>query len=302
MAGKEFQTRYYETEMPDVGDVVMVKVASMKDSSCYVRLLEYDNIEGMIPTTELSKRRIRSINQLVKPGRVLIVVVIRVDKEKKYIDLSKKQVTSEERRLCEERFRKAKTVTGIMCSAALELKIKPLELMQKVAWPLYRPGMHAYDMLKQATLSPAEILDKLGLEPHVYAQVEATIKTKLKAEVLKIQADLNVTCFTSEGVDAIRDVLLFAQSFMPDDAKGEEGLVSVHVLAPPTYSLYTFSDDKEAGFRRLAECIEMMRKMMAQKGGNLEVANSPHVVGHEGADAAKTDMPAPETDSSEGDE
>jgi predicted RNA-binding protein with RPS1 domain len=32
----------------------------------YVHLLEYDNMEGMIPMSEVSRRRIRSINKLVK--------------------------------------------------------------------------------------------------------------------------------------------------------------------------------------------------------------------------------------------
>lgn len=48
----------------------------------YVALLEYDDIEGMILLSELSRRRIRSINKLVRVGRVEYVVVLRVDKEK----------------------------------------------------------------------------------------------------------------------------------------------------------------------------------------------------------------------------
>jgi translation initiation factor 2 subunit 1 len=282
MASKDFQFRYYENEMPDVGSVVMVKVESMEESMCYVRLLEYNNIEGMIPFTELSRRRIRSMSQLAKVGRVLIATVIRVDKEKRYIDLSKKQVTAEERRLCEDRYWKAKTVVGIMCTAALELKMLPIDLMNSVAWPLYRNGTHAYDQLKRATLASDEVLTKLNLPKPVYDQLEATIKQKLKAETLKIEADLNVTCFTPEGVDAIREVLLYGQGFV--DKSEAVGLITVHVLAPPTYSLYTFTENKDDGIARLGECIDAMLQLMTSKGGNLEVVKPPHVVGHEGGD------------------
>ncbi len=48
----------------------------------YVELLEYDNIEGMILLSELSRRRIRSINKLIRVDRNECVVVLRVDKEK----------------------------------------------------------------------------------------------------------------------------------------------------------------------------------------------------------------------------
>lgn len=54
----------------------------MYRAGAYVSLLEYDNIEGMIPLTELSNRRIRSFHKLIRVGRVEIVVVTRVDKEK----------------------------------------------------------------------------------------------------------------------------------------------------------------------------------------------------------------------------
>eukprot|EP00757_Euglenozoa_sp_SAG-D1_P019997 gene19997-7091_t len=40
--------------------------------------------------------------------------VTRVDRDKGYIDLSKKQVTERDRRRCEDRFNKAKAVHSIM--------------------------------------------------------------------------------------------------------------------------------------------------------------------------------------------
>lgn len=48
----------------------------------YVKLLEYDNIDGMILLSELSRRRIRSIQKLIRIGKNEVVVVLRVDKEK----------------------------------------------------------------------------------------------------------------------------------------------------------------------------------------------------------------------------
>lgn len=44
--------------------------------------MEYDNVEGMILLSELSRRRIRSINKLIRVDQTECVVVLRVDKEK----------------------------------------------------------------------------------------------------------------------------------------------------------------------------------------------------------------------------
>jgi translation initiation factor 2 alpha subunit (eIF-2alpha) len=45
-------------------DLVVAKVKSVAEMGAYVSLLEYNNIEGMILMSELSRRRIRSINKV----------------------------------------------------------------------------------------------------------------------------------------------------------------------------------------------------------------------------------------------
>jgi len=74
--------RFYKHLYPEIDDVVMVNVRSIAEMGAYVNLLEYNNREGMILLSELSRRRIRSINKLVRVGRNECVVVLRVDKDK----------------------------------------------------------------------------------------------------------------------------------------------------------------------------------------------------------------------------
>merc|ERR1711959_255075 len=114
--------RMYAQRFPEVEDVVIVQVRSIADMGAYVSLLEYNNIEGMILLSELSRRRIRSINKLIKVGRCEQCVVLRVDKEKGYIDLSKRRVSPEEIERHEMKYSKAKAVHSIMrhCAETLE--------------------------------------------------------------------------------------------------------------------------------------------------------------------------------------
>jgi translation initiation factor 2 subunit 1 len=65
--------------IPSQSAKLFVQIAEM---GAYVKLLEYDNIDGMILLSELSRRRIRSIQKLIRVGRDEVVVVLRVDKEK----------------------------------------------------------------------------------------------------------------------------------------------------------------------------------------------------------------------------
>lgn len=92
----------------------VAQVKNIAEMGAYVALLEYNNIEGMILLSELSRRRIRSISSLIKVGRQEPVMVLRVDKEKGYIDLSKRRVSEEDVQGCEERYNKSKLVHSIM--------------------------------------------------------------------------------------------------------------------------------------------------------------------------------------------
>ena len=67
---------------PQVGEVVMVIVKDITDVGAYVSLLEYDGMEGMVLLSELSRKRIRSINKLIRVGRQEVVAVLRVDEDK----------------------------------------------------------------------------------------------------------------------------------------------------------------------------------------------------------------------------
>ena len=46
--------RFYSQKFPEVDDVVMVNVRSIAEMGAYVHLLEYNNIEGIIPLFFLS--------------------------------------------------------------------------------------------------------------------------------------------------------------------------------------------------------------------------------------------------------
>jgi len=49
---------------------LVAQVKSIAEMGAYVSLLEYNNIEGMILLSELSRRRIRSVTKLIKARSV----------------------------------------------------------------------------------------------------------------------------------------------------------------------------------------------------------------------------------------
>ena len=110
----------------------------------------------MILLSELSRRRIRSINKLIRVGRTEPVVVIRVDKDKGYIDLSKRRVSPEDIERCTETFSKAKAVNSILRHVAQIMGFKTSEQLEDVyrqtAWHFEaktKKKGSSYDWFKQ---------------------------------------------------------------------------------------------------------------------------------------------------------
>ena len=266
----KYRCRFYEAEYPELEEVVVVQVNAIKSMGAYVSLLEYDGIEGMVLLSELSRRRIRSINKLIRVGKTECVSVLRVDKEKGYIDLSKRRASIEEVQKCNERYNKSKAVHSIMRHVAENLGVSLLELNQRIAWPLYKAKGHAYDAFKLAISAPEEIFKNIDISEEEQGVLMHNINRRLTPQPIKIRADVEVTCFKYEGVDAVKAALREAYKFGTKDLPFE-----VNLIAPPLYVIKSLAVDKEKGIQLCKDAIAGIRKKIEEKGGLLVVKMEP---------------------------
>jgi len=264
--------RMYEQKYPEVDDVVVVEVKSIEEMGAYVALKEYNDIEGMILLSELSRRRIRSINKIIRVGRLEVVVVLRVDKEKGYIDLSKRRVSDEDIAKCEEKYNKSKAVHSIMRHVAETTHMDLEELYTKVAWPLYKKFGHAYDAFK-LTMGDDTVLSSLGLDPNVADTVNKNIKRRLTPQPVKVRADFEVTCFHYEGIDAIKKALTKGEQTSKPEAP-----VKIKLVAPPLYVAVTSSVNKDVAIKGLNIAIEAIKEEITKSKGEIVVKVAPRTV------------------------
>lgn len=282
----------YEAKYPEVDQAVMIQVKSMADSGAYVSLLEYNNIEGMILFSELSRRRIRSISSLIRVGRIEPVMVLRVNKEKGYIDLSKRRVAEEDIQACEERYNKSKLVHSIMRHVAETMELDLEDLYIHVGWPLYRKYGHAFEAFKLIVNDPDSILNSLtrevtevgpdgntitrvvpALSEEVKNALVQNIRRRMTPQPLKIRADVEMKCFQFDGVLHIKEAMRKAEAVGNKDCP-----VKIKLVAPPAYVLNTQTLDKEQGISILHNAIAACREEIQRHKGNLTVKEEPRVV------------------------
>ncbi|KAK9389304.1 translation initiation factor 2, alpha subunit [Lipomyces mesembrius] len=266
--------RYYENKFPEVDDLVVVNVRQIAEMGAYVKLLEYDNIEGMILLSELSRRRIRSIQKLIRVGRNEVVVVLRVDKEKGYIDLSKRRVSAEDVIKCDEKFNKSKAVHSILRHVAEKNSIALETLYTTIGWPLYKKYGHAYDAFKLAITNPDTVFEGIQAPSNaVLDDLLQHISRRLTPQPTKVRADVDVTCFGYEGIDAVKAALKKAEVLHTDAVP-----VKVRLVSPPLYVLTSHCLDKQLGIEILEKAITEIEKSIKESGGEFAVKMQPKAV------------------------
>mmetsp|Transcript_10282 Transcript_10282/g.27988 ORF Transcript_10282/g.27988 Transcript_10282/m.27988 type:complete len:313 (-) Transcript_10282:479-1417(-) len=265
--------RMYENKFPEVDECVMVQVRSIAEMGAYVSLLEYDNVEGMILLSELSRRRIRSINKLIRVGKQEVCMVLRVDKEKGYIDLSKRRVSAEDITTCDERFNKSKAVHSIMRQLAEQTHEDMEQLYTQIAWPLYRKFGHAFDAFKLAIAEPDKVMSDLALEDRTQRLLTESIVKRLTPQAVKVRADIEVTCFSYEGIEAVKRAL--AKGL---DQGTEDMPVKIRLVAPPLYVALTQAMEKEKGIEVLDKAIEAITSEIRAAKGDIQVKVKPRAI------------------------
>ena len=274
------ECRFYANQYPEVDDVVLVQVKSLSDIGAYVNLLEYGRVEGMIQISEMCNRRIRSISKLTRVGNIEVCMVLRVDADRGYIDLSKRRVSNEDGLKAKELFARNKTIHGIMRHAAT-ITEKPLEEICKfVSWPLFKEfGMNkTYDALRRIVNDGSievisGICKGLSNHPEVVEALMTAASRKLTPSEVRVRALFDVTCYSTDGVlaikSSIKDVL---------DACKEDGII-IKLISAPQFLIETSGIGKEACTARIVKALEMIKANITSRGGNYKLRSPPDVIG-----------------------
>jgi translation initiation factor 2 subunit 1 len=269
--------RFYEDKYPSADDLVVVEIKDVVDNGAYVRLLEYNNIEGMITPNEYSTVKWKSLHKLFKVGTEEIVMVLRVDTEKGYIDLSKKRVLPEQINEARERYRKAKLVHNILWNVADKTGIDLEKLYEEIGWPLYKKFNHAYDAFRMSLEEPEKVFGDIKMTEDVKKKLFDVIKLKLAPQAMEIRADFELTCFTAEGIDGIKEAL-------------REGLkkatpqvnLQLKVKSAPIYMAFATTREKNEGVRVVTEALEAIEAKIKEKKGTYILKEAPRVIGDKG--------------------
>ncbi|KAI7755360.1 hypothetical protein M8C21_004300 [Ambrosia artemisiifolia] len=281
----------YEAPYPEVGTLVMIQVTEIGAVVSHVSLLEYNNIKGRIQLSD--RRRTRSVGSVIKVGSIEVAMVLRVDAERGYIDLSRKRLSEQDVQICVDRYSKSKVVHSIMRHVAVTKFVDLEDLYIHVGWPLYRKYGHAFEAFKVIVNDPDSVLKPLTQELTEFAPdgrrevtkvvpaisgdvIEALvriIKIRMIPHPVKIRADIEMECVHYDGILHIKEAMRKAEAAGTKDCP-----VKIRLVAPPSYVLDTQTLDKEQGIKVLSDAIAACAATMEHHKGKLTVKEPPRSV------------------------
>ena len=102
--------------------------------------------------------------------------------------------------------------------------------------------------------------------PAVLPELLKQISRRLTPQPAKIRSDIEVTCFSYDGIDAIKRALLEGEKMSTEQCP-----IKVKLVAPPLYVVVANTLDKEIGLATVRSGVEKIREVIESFDGDLAI-------------------------------
>ncbi|MEM4281662.1 MAG: S1 RNA-binding domain-containing protein [Candidatus Caldarchaeum sp.] len=246
------------SKAPELGELVIGKITSVRDYGAYVEVEEYPGYEGFVHVSEVSLKWVLNIREHLKEGQRTVLKIIRVNPQTFQIDLSIRRVSQKERieKLLEVK-KKAKVAkvlkvledaSGLRAVETLLAKfpdpVQLYEVFEKIA-----VGEQVESFLQGLSKAEADALKK-------------AVEQEIKVREFEVKVDVILRCDGPKGVEAIR---LAAEKAEQVAAGGEH--VEIKTKGAPVYSLHVKASSRERASELVSQALQACRAVMAEYGG-----------------------------------
>ncbi|MGC8776428.1 MAG: S1 RNA-binding domain-containing protein [Candidatus Micrarchaeia archaeon] len=234
----------YPKELPENGELVIIKIKKIMPFGVHCDLIEY-NAEAYLPIKEVAPGWIKNIHEFVKEGQQRVAKVIFVDKEKKAIDVSLKKVSKKE-----EKDKIGEYNLELRSKKLFEQALKESKKeadAEKIKNKLAKSFQNYSDVI-EAIVEGREIGE---IDPEFKEAFIEIVKKNVKPKRYKVGYIAEITVFDTEnGIDIIKKALTKVQN---------EG-VNVIYMGAPHYKLTAEDIDYHSAEAKIKKAEEILRK------------------------------------------
>lgn len=246
-------------KIPKLNELVLFKVSSMDEIAVYGTLTEYNNISAMMILSEVSGRRIKSIYQHIKEDQSIVTLVTQLDEEKGYINLSRKQVTPEDKESFMMEYANRRKVNTILYKLSLKHNCDISDLYEYI-WVLLEEYDTLYIAFKEINKDNT-IIEKIKLNDKIKKDLLENIEKMFIIPLQTFSGQIKLHCFHIDGVDLIKEAMKFGIDEMNDKK------VTVHYLAAPLYEIRTVTTESKIAEELFTIYANIVNNYIKDKNG-----------------------------------
>lgn len=250
----------HKSDFPEVGDLVVCSVQSVKNFGAFCTLDEYDGKEGFIHVRDVATGWVKYIRDHVREGQKIVCKVLHVDWEKGHIDLSLKQVNEHQKREKIQEWKNEKKADKLLEIVATKMGKDMAQAYAEVGDKLISEFGTLYAAFEQATVSE-DSLKELGIDKKWAAAFVEVARENIQTPTVTIDGILEVTSPKPDGIDHIKKALLAGMD-------SEEAEVSISYLGAPRYKVTVTSGDYKTAEQEMKASVEKITASVQKSGGS----------------------------------
>ncbi|MBT3324389.1 translation initiation factor IF-2 subunit alpha [archaeon] len=258
---------YKKKGLPDERDVIICTVKKILYHSIFVTLDEYDNQEGMIHISEIAPGRIRNIRDYVKEGKKLVCIVLKINQEKKQVDLSLRRVPQNLRIKKNEEFKQEIKSEKLLEYIGKQIKTDLEGMYKKVGFKLVEHFGLLGIAFNEIAANGEEAIIELKLPAKESKILIEIVQSKIKPPEVTVHCKLVLQSTSEEGVEDIKNALIAGEKF----AKKKDYKISLVYISAPKYRLEIYSHDYKVAEEILDEVADVIVKELEKKKGHTEI-------------------------------
>jgi translation initiation factor 2 subunit 1 len=249
--------------LPDEGDIVIASVKDVKGHGAYVTLDEYGGLTSFLSIREVATGYVRNIQRFVKPKQKVVLKVIKVNRTRKEVDVSLKQISGEERKSKLIEVKRNEKAMGFLNSIKSKLHLSDIQIkeIQDIILQNYDDVYALFESV--ATKGIQDAVNELGFSEGVIKAIEEE-SNKIRIPQNEIRGIMEISSKKPNGIEIIKSVLIDAA----EGTKNNPSAISIAYVGAPRYRIAVKAENFKMAEKAMSHAVEKIQKGIQKSQGN----------------------------------
>ena len=257
---------YTKKGLPEKDDLIICTIREATSSSVFVSIDEYEKVEGMIHVSEIARRMVRAMKVYLKPQTQLVCKVMKVDTDKRFVELSLRRVGEGQRRTKLQQWKNEKVASDILEVFAKQAGLTTKQAFDKVGHAIIDKYGGLYPAFMELAQKDSSVLEKLDIDKTLAEKLTELIKKRIVPPKAEIVGHLIMSSAAADGVEVVKKAVALADEV----AKKHKSKLDIRYISAPKYRFRLESSSNKAAEEAFKSLQQELSKYLNAHAGSFQ--------------------------------